>query len=456
MKTKFKNITALLFTLFLFNSCEEFLDVEVPKNEIDQNLVFSDDRMAISALTNTYSKIRDLGFFAGNKVGIGYLLGCYTDELEVTNAQESSYLRFYQNSVLSDNTAVTSLWNNTYNQIYLVNNVLEGLEKSKTISPEVQDQLKGEALALRAILHFYLTQTFGDIPYILSTDYRVNTTIGKQSVNAVMVQAVDDLLAAELLVSPAYPSSEKVRINRNVVEGFLARMYLYQNNWEKAQYYAEKLINSGIYRLEPIETTFLKDSKSAIWQLKPEAEGRNTLEAGEYQFESTPPPFARLSTKLLGDFENGDLRKEVWVRFVGDDRINACAFKYKQKGISSPSREYSIIMRIEEMYFIAAESAAHKGSWQEFNGYINAIRERAGLITLDIDNYTDALNLLKNERRVELFCEYGHRFYDLKRWNAFDELFDVKPQWKQYYQVLPLPEKELLLNPKLLPQNTGY
>ncbi|SFO25219.1 SusD family protein [Paenimyroides ummariense] len=456
MKTSFENITVLLFTLFILNSCEEFLDVEVPKNEIDQELVFSDDRMALSALTNTYSKIRDQGFFAGNKVGIGYLLGCYTDELEVTNPQESSYLRFYKNSVLSDNTAVISLWSNTYNQIYLVNNVLEGIEKSKTISPEVQDQLKGEALALRAILNFYLTQTFGDIPYILSTDYRVNTKIGKQSVNEVVVQAVEDLLVAEQLVSPAYPSSEKVRINRSVVEGFLARMYLYQNNWDKAQYYAEKLINSGTYMLEPIGTTFLKESKSAIWQLKPEAEGRNTIEAGEYQFESTPSPFARLSTKLLGDFEQGDLRKQFWVRFVGDDKVDACAFKYKQKGISSPSREYSIIMRIEEMYLIAAEAAAHKGSWQDFNRYVNAIRERAGLALLDIDNHTDALNAVKKERRVELFCEYGHRFYDLKRWKNFDELFDVKPQWQQHYQVLPLPEKELLLNPNLLPQNTGY
>lgn len=456
MKANFKYIAGMLLTLLILSSCEEFLDVDIPKNEIDQEMVFSDDRMALSALTNTYSKIRDQGFFAGNKVGMGYLLGCYTDELEVTNLQESSYLRFYNTNVLSNNTAVASLWHNTYNQIYVLNNVLEGLEKSKTVSQDVRDQLKGEALALRGILHFYLTQTFGRVPYVLSTDYKINTTISKRSVDAVIVQAVEDLTRAEQLVSAAYPSSERVRINKSVVEGFLARMYLYQKNWDQAQQYAEKLINDSNFRLEPVDVVFLKESKSAIWQLKPEAEGRNTLEAGEYQFESTPAPFARLSTELLKGFEQGDTRKEFWVKFVGADGLNACAFKYRQKGISAPSREYSIIMRIEEMYLIAAEAAAEKGSWQDFNEYINAIRNRAGLMSLAIENYSDAIDALKKERKIEFFCEFGHRFYDLKRWNAFNEISDVKPQWQKHYEVLPLPENELLLNSNLLPQNTGY
>lgn len=456
MEISFKYITGMLLTLVLFSSCEEFLDVDIAKNEIDQELVFSEDRLALSALTNTYSKIRDQGFFAGNKIGIGYLFGCYTDELEVTNLQESSYLRFYQNNVLSSNTAVASFWNNTYNQIYVLNNVVEGLQKSKTVSPDLRDQLRGEALALRGILHFYLTQTFGSVPYVLSTNYKINTSIEKRSVDAVMVQAIDDLKQAEQLVSTSYPSSERVRINKSVVEGFLARMYLYQKNWDLAQLYAEKLINDNSFTLEPVDAVFLKVSKSAVWQLKPEADGRNTLEAGEYQFESTPPPFARLSAELLNGFEQGDARKEFWAKFTGTDNLNAFAFKYRQKGISTSSREYSIIMRIEEMYLIAAEAAAEKGSWQDFNEYINAIRNRAGLVSLVIENYSDAISALRNERRVEFFCEFGHRFYDLKRWNAFNELSDFKPQWQKHYEVLPLPENELLLNPNLLPQNTGY
>ena len=113
-------------------------------------------------------------------------------------------------------------------------------------------------------------------------------------------------------------------------------------------------------------------------------------------------------------------------------------------------------MRIEEMYLIAAEAAAEKGSWQDFNDYINAIRNRAGLMSLAIENYSDAIDALKKERKIEFFCEFGHRFYDLKRWNVFSEISDVKPQWQKHYEVLPLPENELLLNPNLLPQNTGY
>jgi len=455
MKKYLKHIGVFVLAMIL-NSCQDFLDVELPKNEIDQKLVFSDDRMAVSAMTNIYSKVRDLGFFTGNKIGIGYLFGCYTDELEATNLNESNFLRFYQNSVQSNNNAVGFLWNDTYNQIYNLNNVLEGLEKSEAVSKDLNEQLQGEALTLRGVLHFYLTQTYGSIPYVTSTDYKKNTTISKQSVQASITQAIDDLTKAEQVLSHVYPSTEKVRINKSVVEGFLARIYLYQNNWEMAQHYAEKLINNNSFRLESLETLFLKESKSAIWQLKPEVEGKSTLEATEYQFEILPPPFVRLSSSLLADFEQGDLRKKHWVKFVGNDALNACAFKYKIKESSSSSREYSIILRLEEMYLIAAEVSAEKREWSEFNEYINAIRSRAGLSLLNIDNYQDAIQAIKQERRIEFFCEFGHRFYDLKRWNFLSEMVMIKPQWQKHHELLPLPEKELLLNPKLLPQNIGY
>jgi hypothetical protein len=61
------------------------------------------------------------------------------------------------------------------------------------------------------------------------------------------------------------------------------------------------------------------------------------------------------------------------------------------------------------------------------------------------------------ERRLELFTEFGHRFFDLKRTGRLEqELSIVKPQWKKINQLLPLPESELVLNPNLNPQNDGY
>ncbi|WP_228426441.1 RagB/SusD family nutrient uptake outer membrane protein [Chryseobacterium carnipullorum] len=52
--------------------------------------------------------------------------------------------------------------------------------------------------------------------------------------------------------------------------------------------------------------------------------------------------------------------------------------------------------------------------------------------------------------------EHGIRFFDLKRWGLLDQLIPVKTNWKSYHAQWPIPQKELLLNPNLNPQNTGY
>lgn len=64
---------------------------------------------------------------------------------------------------------------------------------------------------------------------------------------------------------------------------------------------------------------------------------------------------------------------------------------------------------------------------------------------------------LMKERKFELFTEFGHRFYDLKQHNLLDDvMLSKKPAWKSDFKLLPLPEKELLINPNLNPQNHGY
>jgi len=67
------------------------------------------------------------------------------------------------------------------------------------------------------------------------------------------------------------------------------------------------------------------------------------------------------------------------------------------------------------------------------------------------------LAALEHERRIELFSEQGHRFFDLKRTGrATEVLGPLKSNWEQTDVILPIPESELLLNPNLGPQNDGY
>ena len=95
------------------------------------------------------------------------------------------------------------------------------------MSPEFKKQLKGEALAIRGLLHFYLTMTFGDVPYVNTTNYEVNKKISKLKSEVVLENAVQDLLASEVIISESYASVEHVRLNKSAVQALLACMLLY-------------------------------------------------------------------------------------------------------------------------------------------------------------------------------------------------------------------------------------
>lgn len=449
----------MLFMVSAINmlaGCSDFLDADVPDDQLDEGKVFEDDRMAASAMVGVYTKLRNSGFFSGTLSGMGSQLGCYTDELEVTTAQALEYRFFYENVVTPSNTGVKSLWDQSYQQVFAVNSIIEGIEASQKLSESVRRQLLGEALAVRALLHFYLCQTYGNVPYVKTTDYNVNRVIKKISVDEVLNLAVKDLTEAEQLLLTVYPSGERIRFNQVAAQALLARIYLYMENWTMAKQYAETVITSTGYILESPDRTFKKESKSAILQLKPGFDGGNTFEAAAYTFNTAPAPNLRLSQELLNAFETGDNRKSHYVRFVGEGSSNAHAYKYKVLGNTAASYEYSVLLRLEEQFLIAAESAAELAEWDDFNELLNALRSRAGLEEVVISDKQTAVDAVVKERRVELFCEFGHRFYDLKRRNRLSVLSGVKPNWRSHYAQLPLPENELVLNPNLLPQNNGY
>src|SRR5690606_12030203 len=105
---------------------------------------------------------------------------------------------------------------------------------------------------------------------------------------------------------------------------------------------------------------------------------------------------------------------------------------------------------------IAAEAAAEMNDWFNFNNNINLLRSRANLEELSVADIESAVTYILAERRGELFCEFGHRFFDLKRKNRLQLMSGLKPLWEQKHELLPLPETELQLNPNLMPQNPGY
>lgn len=129
-------------------------------------------------------------------------------------------------------------------------------------------------------------------------------------------------------------------------------------------------------------------------------------------------------------------------------------FKYKQKR-PSKTEEYSII-RLAEVYLIRAEANAKSNHLLEALSDLNTIRIRAGLPEITTQSQEEVLLAIEKERQVELFCEWGNRWFDLIRTGrAAIVLSAGKPNWNSSAVRYPIPQSEIDAN-RSLTQNDGY
>lgn len=448
----------LIILLLMTMSCEDFVDVDPPNNQITGELVFEDSATVNAALSDIYSKLRDNALTNGGSFGLTNLLGHYADELTLFSNAQLEVQFFYENSVLPTSSIISDLWNTSFNLIYAANNIIEGVQNSETLTTEDKDQFLGEAYFIRAFIHFHLMNLYGEIPYIKTTDYQINSQVSKRDETELYTHLIDDLLASKSLLL-SENTVQNTRPNKWVSSAFLSRVYLYQQNWEMALSEALEIISNGNYVLNSdISQAFLKNSTETLWQFDAARAGNNTLEALTYIFVTAPPPNTALSDALVESFEIGDSRFTEWLGSASDGTNTwYYTFKYKLNSITGSTQECSIIIRLAELYLIAAEANAQLGNVSEGLNFLNAIRTRADLTPLALSDNSSLLQAIMAERQIEFFVEQGHRWFDLKRTNrANEELSAVKPNWNATDVLLPLPQSELILNPNLMPQNEGY
>src|SRR5690606_33256634 len=115
----------------------------------------------------------------------GYLMGHFTDELDLYSLNLPDVVNVAQNSVLPSDNTVQNLWNSSYNIIYAANRILEGVEPSNGLTDMDKDRFMGEAHFIRGLLHFYLVNLFGAVPYVETTDYDDNSEVSRMEVDLV-------------------------------------------------------------------------------------------------------------------------------------------------------------------------------------------------------------------------------------------------------------------------------
>lgn len=451
--------TSLVLLLnFVLIGCDSFTDVGMPVSELNYNAVFEQKNTAYAAMTDVYAKMREDGVLTGTSSGISRELGLYADELAWYGSSTSTSNNFYNNTVLPSFGTVSNWWNYSYSQIYSANAVIQGVAFSQSLLQVDKDQLTGEAKFVRGLLHFYMLQIYGPIPYVTTTDYKVNSKLVRMSEEVVYELIIADLESASELLSDEI-SADRFRPNSFTAKALLARLYLYQGSYAEASNSASAVLNNSdnYYLPQDLNDVFLKASTSTIWQFAPRTSTRNSDHAQTFIINSAPPSNAAFTNLFMASFEPGDQRKEKWIASKsGSSGTYFYPFKYKKLPNTAPQEEYTILMRLQELYLIRAEARARQGELSNAKEDLDVIRQAAGLGLSNAVTKEELIEAVFLERRSELFTEYGHRFMDLKRAGTIDAVLSIKPAWQSTDRLLPVPQKELNLNPNLGSQNNGY
>ena len=485
--------------LIFLAGCKKLIAINEPINTLTTTEVFSSEAQAESSLAGLYAYlITPGGEYFGNG-GMTLYAGLSSDELSsFSGSAFPMNYEFESNQLVSTNTTVDGIfWEPLYKEVYYANAVLDGVANapSSALSDSARNQLNGEAKFVRAFCYFYLTNLFGDVPMPLSIDFNKTELLARTPQAQVYDQIVQDLKDAQSLLPGDYAvaNGEHIRPNKWAATALLARAYLYVSDWTDAAQQASSVIASGQYSLLPnLAQVFLKNSTESIWQLQPSSSvypyggyDPNNFNA-QFSWAATVPaafssiylvpatfdqyaalflPTFYLSPSASAAFEQGDQRRALWTGYTptpaaapwtGDTIL--WSTKYTTAANQGGITQYYMVLRLAEQYLIRAEAEAEGNNLSAAAADINIIRNRAGLSNTTATSQSDLLAAVAQERRVELFAEWGHRWFDLKRTgnaNATLDTLSYKQPWKSTQLLYPIPVSELTTDPHLI-QNSGY
>ena len=450
-------------------SCEGFLDI-TPDGQVKRDEMLATNEGVEDALYGVYAKLRNTTLY-GQEM--------YFSSLEIM----SQTLYCYGNTGVTalgqydyNNTSVKNVfamvWNDMYNNISNVNSVLNApLVDGATAYPA--NIYKGEALALRAMMHFDLMRLFAEqitvnpnakgIPY--ATEFSLKTpdfeTLA-ENYNHVLadLQEAEQLLAdeGEYENTTSFMSDRQIHLNLHAVRALMARVYLTKGDKDKALEYAEKVIAQSGRQLKT-KTEVINDVAGVL--------SKKECLFGVYFSGFYTQVSAKLqqtvsysSLDLRGDFmemyEKGvsglDFRTTAYFTSVdlgGTAKYRLSKFTdiYDLQNNAS-ARPTDLIqginmIRLPEMYYIAAECLLDR-DYQKALDYFNAVVTNRGLDALSgAGEETLTQEVINTERYKEMIGE-GQTFFNMKRQNlsipSYDNSVTYRPEDGIY--VVPIPDSE--------------
>lgn len=438
----------LIILIMASTSCVNVLDVE-PAQSISPDEAIKDKTGIERALTGSYSALHYLGTYGRYHLIVSDLSA---DNLDWV-ATNVAYSEIGENKINADNPIVESIWAANYDGINRVNNILNKLPEIGDISDAERAQYEGEALFLRALLHFNLANYFGGVPIkTLPTLDLTNIDQARDSRDEVYEQVINDLLGAEARLSL---SAEAGRASSFSASALLARAYLTRFHFSgiqdlaaKAIEKADRVINEGAFTLASnYADLFNGNNTEPIFQVVFDAQNYNRLAQNFFPISLSGLYIIAPSPGYMTCYDSSDsVRLNNSALFDAENK--PYCFKYRDI-VTGTDRV--LVLRLAEMYLIKAEALAYSnGNVEEIKGNINMIRSRAGLPPTEANTIPDLKLAIENERRYEFAFE-GQRWHDLVRTGRAATVIGIEEK----YTLYPIPLSEMQTNKKMT-QNEGY
>ena len=449
-------------------SCNDWLDVQ-PHSQIEDTELLSSESGYKEALAGIYSSMVSTSTYA-KELTFGFI-GVLGQEWDYYSSAQYDAVATYDYEAAFPTNYINSIWKNNYTSIANVNNLLAYIDDDVALfSEDNYEVIKGEALALRAMLHFDLLRCFGvsfavnpqmpSIPYSTALDYHVFPQL---TVSEVAARVLVDLQNAEALLKQADPIvtgrtitelddngyliNRQLHLNYYAVKALQARVYMWMGMYDEALNAAAEVITSEVFSWSTLEN-MERGYDRCLADEHLFALNNLTLKADiadNYFSEGSTSSFAVNRERLLTYYDNATQDYRYTFLFKsgsGTTYDNRYITKYDEPASSENFYRYKMpLIRLPEMYLIKSEAEYRTELAGDALNTLNQLRTKRNLPALQ-ELPADYYGELINEYRREFLGE-GQLFFLYKRLNhPVIAYSDIDPVATRSY-TFPLPLSEI-------------
>ena len=416
-----------------------------PTDSVSGTTLFSDAKAAMVPLNGLYRSMYTSGWSTTGNTHqcFGVSAYCLASEVMgddfVMGAQGSGWFWFdaaYNVKARFTSSAWRSydLWYAFYTWIANANYVIAAEETMGGATEDV-NYVIGQAYAVRAYSYFQLAQWFSRTykghesepcaPIYNEPTFKTTTGQPRATVADVYKQIDSDLEKALTLLK-GIPQQDKTHMAYAVTCGIASRVALVEENWSKALELAKEAIDNSGCSVQPVAAITGMNSvgyNDVMWGAKIKSD-----QAGMYAsfFAHMDPAVAyaarapkQISRWLYNKIDENDQRRAWW-----NPDENYLQKKFSFSNVSTWEGDY-VWMRVEEMYFNAAEAACRLGDEAQAKNYLMAVMSQrnpnytcdktgTALGALTTDETGSLLEEILIQKRIELWGEFG-RTFDIRR-----------------------------------------